>query len=154
MADKMVKLRLLVDSFNLYHFDEWGIPIKKRGYKRVEKGDTFEVPDYIAERLLNFELRTPLSNYVIRNAVLADSDQDPYRDGGDGKFVTLAPGVSQFPEADFGSTTVGGELIADPNGDLADQRKEARLAEVAAVKGENKPANKPQQQAQQIEKKN
>jgi hypothetical protein len=149
MTEKMVKLRLLADSFNLYHYDEWGMHIKKRGYKRVEKGNTFEVPDYVAERLLQFNLPAPNNNFVRRNAVLADSDEDPYADGGDGKFVTLAPGVSQRPEYDFGSTTVAGDLIADPDGDLTDQRAEARQMELKAVTPDKKrPEGKAVQQSQ------
>lgn len=128
--EKTVKLRLLADSFNLYHHDEYGIPIKKRGYKRVEKGQTFDAPDYVADRLLKFEIESPMTGYTRRNAVVADSAEDPYKDDGDGEVVTLAPGVSHQPEHDFGSTRVDGTLISDPDGELAEQRAEARAEEL------------------------
>lgn len=135
MATGTKKVKVLADAMRVWHFDEDHMVIKKRGYRDYKRGDVVELPDWVADDALRQGTPTPTGGWR-PVAVLADDDDDSVTD--------LAPGVSPHPEADFGSTNVGGELIADPKGDLAGQRMEARKAELNPSQA--KQANKPQGQ--------
>lgn len=127
MPDKMVKIRLLADSFRLYKYDEDGQVIKKRGYKLYGKNDVFEAPDWVADALCKQSVTSP-SGYSRPMAVKEGEDAPNEVQ------TELNPGVTPFPEGDFGSTRVDGSLISDPNNELQDQRVSARNNELTPTK--------------------
>lgn len=135
-----VKIRLESDSFRLYNYDEDGNINRKRGFKRFRRGDEFMVPDFVADRLTSDESAIVSPYGQVRHAAV--------RVGGKGDNDTeLAPvneQASQSPEADFGTTTIAGTLVSDPNGELAGQRREARTAERVVQKDRQqaRPAHK------------
>jgi hypothetical protein len=132
-----VKIRLESDSFRLYKYDEDGNIDRKRGFKRFRRGDEFMVPDFIADRLTGDDAAIVSPYGHVRYAAVRVG-------GSNDKNAELSPvneQASQAPEADFGTTTIAGTLVSDPDGELADQRREARTMERTVQKDTKRPAH-------------
>lgn len=117
------KIQVLGDAVRVFNkYDEYRRPVHEFGYSDYAKGDVVEVPEWVAERLLKIGIQAP--NGAYRPVVMpAGDDEDDHVVKG------LRDDVSPTPEVDFGTSDVAGNLIADPKGDLAEQRQAARKAE-------------------------
>lgn len=121
MANKKVKV--LGTVLRVYQFDENRMPKLQMGFRDYHAGDVVELPDWVAADVLSQGIQSP-SGAVRPVAIPAEDDEEDHVVQG------LRDDVSPFPEADFGTTTVGGTLVSDPNGELAEQRQAARKAEL------------------------
>ena len=131
------KIKVLGDAIRVFNkYDDYRRPVHEFGYSDYAKGDTVEVPDWVATRLLKLGTQNPNGAYQ-PVAIPADKDEDEFVVEG------YREDVSPNPEYDFGTTTVGGTLVSDPKGELAGQRAEARKMELTPerAKSSSRPAH-------------
>jgi hypothetical protein len=118
------KVKVLADSFRVWNFDEDRRVIESRGYRDYGPGDVVELPDWVADDALRQGTQSPNGSYR-PVAILADQNEEDHVVAG------YRDDVSAFPEGDFGTTTVAGNLVADPQNKLQKQRDDARKAELS-----------------------
>jgi hypothetical protein len=125
MATK--KIKVLADCLRVHNkVNEYRQPVIEFGYVDYTNGDVVEVPDWIADKALSTGINSPNGAYRPAAIPVGDDEDDHVLKG-------TRDDVSPSPEHDFGSTDVGGNLLADPKGELAGQRAEARKAEAKPV---------------------
>lgn len=130
------KVKVLADLFRVYNeYNEYRQPQLQYGYVDHHKGDVVDVPDWVADSVLKLGVQSP--NGAFRPAAIPAGD-----DESDHVVKGFREDVSANPEVDFGTSTVAGNLVSDPDNKLQKQRQDARKAELSPAP-QRPPAQRP-----------